>query len=80
MNFARMYGRISLERGITTMQKNNPQLVKELIDGIWTMDQAEFERKYNSLSDSDMTKVSRAMDREFEKNEKEFVLYGKTRS
>lgn len=62
------------------MQKNNPQLVKELIDGIWTMDQAEFERKYNSLSDSDMTKVSRAMDKAFSQNEKDFVLYGKTRS
>ena len=62
------------------MQKNNPQLVKELIDGIWTMDQAEFERKYNTLSDSDMTKVSRAMNEEFARNEKDFVLYGRTRS
>ena len=58
------------------MQKNNPELVKELIDGIWTMDQSEFERKYNSLSDSDMTKVSRAMNKEFDKKEKDFI-YGR---
>ncbi|MCR5479104.1 MAG: hypothetical protein K6F27_04500 [Ruminococcus sp.] len=43
-------------------RKNNPQLVQELIDGRWTMDQTEFEEKYLSLSDSDMTKVSMAID------------------
>ena len=39
-------------------RKNNPDLVEELIDGRWTMDQDEFEEKYNSLSSSDMSKVS----------------------
>jgi len=58
------------------MAQNNPTLVKELIEGIWTMDQGEFERKYNSLSPSDMTKVSRAMDKAFKENERNFV-YGR---
>lgn len=39
-------------------RKNNPDLVQELIDGRWTMNQDEFEEKYNSLSSSDMSKVS----------------------
>lgn len=56
--------------------QNNPELVKELIDGIWTMDQAEFERKFNTLSDSDMSKVNRAMNKEFDKKEKDFI-YGR---
>lgn len=38
-------------------RKNNPDLVEELIEGRWTMDQGEFEEKYNSLSSSDMGKV-----------------------
>ena len=38
-------------------RKNNPDLVQELIDGRWTMDQDEFEEKYYSLSSSDMSKV-----------------------
>ena len=38
-------------------RKNNPDLVNELIDGLWTMDDAEFEEKYNSLSSSDMDTV-----------------------
>lgn len=42
-------------------RKNNPSLVRELIDGRWTMDQSEFERKYNSLSSSDMSQVSDAI-------------------
>ncbi len=50
------------------MQKNNPELVKELIDGIWTMDQAEFERKYNSLNMHDISIVSNAMNNTFEQN------------
>ena len=42
-------------------RKSNPDLVQELIDGRWTMDQDEFEEKYNSLSSSDMYKVSAAI-------------------
>ncbi len=38
-------------------RKNNPELVEELIEGRWTMDQDEFEEKYFSLSSSDMGKV-----------------------
>lgn len=43
-------------------RKNNPDLVQELIDGRWTMDQDEFEAKYASLSSSDMSKVADAID------------------
>ena len=43
-------------------RKNNPELVDELIEGRWNMDQTEFEEKYYSLSSSDMSKVSRAID------------------
>ena len=43
-------------------RKNNPELVQELIDGRWDMDQDEFEEKYNSLSSSDMCKVGEAID------------------
>lgn len=42
-------------------RKNNPELVEELIEGRWTMDQDEFEEKYFSLSSSDMGKVSEAI-------------------
>lgn len=42
-------------------RRNNPELVQELIDGRWTMDQDEFEEKYASLSSSDMSKVSDAI-------------------
>ncbi len=43
-------------------RKNNPDLVNELIEGRWTMDQDEFEKKYYSLSSSDMSKVAEAID------------------
>ena len=43
-------------------RKNNPDLVQELIDGRWSMDQDEFEEKYFSLSSSDMSKVADAID------------------
>lgn len=43
-------------------RKNDPELVQELIDGRWTMDQDEFEEKYNSLSRSDMSIVADAID------------------
>ena len=42
-------------------RKNNPDLVEELIEGRWTMDQDEFEDKYFSLSSSDMGKVAEAI-------------------
>ena len=43
-------------------RKNNPDLVDELIEGRWTMDQDEFEEKYNSLSSSDRSKVADVID------------------
>lgn len=43
-------------------RKNNPALVKELIDGLKTMDDDEFEVKYNSLSSTDMSRVGMAID------------------
>lgn len=43
-------------------RKNNPELVKKLIEGRWTMSDSEFERLYHSLSFSDMCKVARAID------------------
>lgn len=42
-------------------RKNNPDLVEELIEGRWSMEQDEFEEKYSSLSSSDMGKVSEAI-------------------
>ena len=42
-------------------RKNNPDLVEELIDGRWDMDQDEFEEKYDSLSRDDIFKVSSAI-------------------
>ena len=57
--------------GRCAMSRNNPELVQELIDGLWTMDQEEFERKYNSLSDSDMSKVARAINRMEKQNERD---------
>lgn len=57
------------------MANNNPALVKELINGMLTMDQAEFERKFNTLSDSDMSKVNNAMNRIFKEEERKFI-YG----
>ncbi|MBQ3392241.1 MAG: hypothetical protein IJG52_02385 [Lachnospiraceae bacterium] len=43
-------------------RKNNPGLVRELIERIWTMDDDEFQTKYESLSSSDMSKVANAID------------------
>lgn len=42
-------------------RKNNPELVAELIDGRWTMDQNEFEDKYYSLSSSDRAIIDEAI-------------------
>lgn len=50
-------------------RKNNPSLVEELISGRWTMNQDEFDKKYNSLSSDDKYEVGRAIDR----MEKEFM-------
>lgn len=54
--------------------KNNPELVKELIDGLWTMPQGEFEEKYNSLSNSDMSKVAAAINRMEKEAERKDML------
>ena len=43
-------------------KKRNSSLVQELINGRWTMNQVEFENKYNSLSLDDMCKVADAID------------------
>ena len=42
-------------------RKNNQDLVEELIEGRWTMDQNEFEEKYFSLSSTDRGKVGEAI-------------------
>ena len=42
-------------------KKNNPDLVQELIDERWSMDQDEFEEKYSSLNSDDMAEVSAAI-------------------
>lgn len=42
-------------------RRNNPKLVEELFDGLWTMDESEFTEKYESLSSSDMSIVSDAI-------------------
>lgn len=56
-------------------RKNNPDLVAELIDGLWDMDQDEWEEKYYSLSSDDQAEVSAWVnqmsaqaDREIERN------------
>ena len=38
-------------------RKNNPDLVAELIDGLWDMDEEEWNRKYYSLSSDDQAEV-----------------------
>lgn len=43
-------------------RKNNPDLVKELIDARWTMEDDEFNEKYFSLSSDDKWKVTEAID------------------
>lgn len=60
-------------------RKNNPELVDELIEGRWTMDQDEFEQKYFSLSSSDRSKVADAIDgmeSEFMQDDDEDEEYG----
>ncbi len=45
-------------------RRNDPDLVKELIDRRWdpTMGEQEYNEKYFSLSSSDMSKVASAID------------------
>ncbi len=44
-------------------RKNHPELVQELIDRKWdsTMDAEDYNEKYSSLSSSDMSEVSAAI-------------------
>ena len=41
---------------------NDEDLAQELIDGRWTMDQDEFEKKYAALSDEARERVDEAID------------------
>lgn len=43
------------------MENNNQELVDELIEKRWTMDDEEFEKKYESLTLDDKCKVSDAI-------------------
>jgi len=43
-------------------RKSNPDLVEELIEKRWTMDDDEFEKKYESLNLDDKCKVSDVID------------------
>lgn len=42
-------------------RKNNPELVNELIDERWTMDDNEFEEKFETLSLDDKCKVAKVI-------------------
>ena len=50
-------------------KKNNPSLVKELIDNLWNENysQEKFEENYNSLNSDDMWKVAKEIDKMQEK-------------
>ena len=50
-------------------KKNNPSLVKELIDNLWNENysQGKFEENYNSLNSDDMWKVAKEIDKMEEK-------------
>lgn len=50
-------------------KKNNPSLVKELIDNLWNENysQEKFEENYNSLNSDDMWKVAKEIDKMEEK-------------
>lgn len=43
-------------------RRNNPELVQELMDEHWTMDQDEYEKKFDSLSSGDKGRVSEFID------------------
>lgn len=42
-------------------RRNNPELVEELIDNLWTLDHDDWDAKYESLSGSDKHKVAGAV-------------------
>ncbi|SHJ74136.1 hypothetical protein [Parasporobacterium paucivorans] len=42
-------------------RKNNPDLVEELVERRWSMGQDEFEEKYASLSNSDMSEYQQSL-------------------
>lgn len=42
-------------------RRNNPELVEELIDNLWTRDHDDWDAKYESLSGSDKHKVAGAV-------------------
>lgn len=42
-------------------RRNNPELVEELIDNLWTLDHDDWDAKYESLSGSDKYKVAGAV-------------------
>lgn len=49
-------------------RRNNPELVEELLNNLWTLDHDDFDEKYESLSSSDRHKVAGAiadMEKEF---------------
>ena len=47
-----------------SIKKQSSDTVQELIDGIWDMDQTEFEQKYFSLSSDDMEVADKAIDQQ----------------
>ncbi len=42
-------------------RRNNPELVEELIDNLWTLDHDDWDAKYESLSSSDKHEVAGAV-------------------
>lgn len=42
-------------------RRNNPELVEELIDNLWTLDHDDWDAKYESLNGSDKHKVAGAV-------------------
>lgn len=42
-------------------RRNNPELVEELIDNLWTLDHDDWDAKYESLSGSNKHKVAGAV-------------------
>lgn len=42
-------------------RRNNPELVEELLDNLWTLDHDDFDAKNESLSMSDKHKVAGAI-------------------
>lgn len=42
-------------------RRNNPELVEELIDNLWTLDHDDWDAKYESLSGSDKHRVAGAV-------------------